>query len=315
MFWGSLKSQNLVYNGSFEEYYSCPMGNDLGNGQLELAKGWWKPTLGTSDYFNACNTNIVSVPTNFVGYQYAQNGNGYVGFGAIEWLDNGIPNNMEYIQTRLIEKLNPCSKYYFSMYVSLANKSEYALGDLSAFFSNDSLSIQTYLSIGLVPQIVNGSNPILDTLNWTKVEGYFVADGTEERLTIGYKSGGVTNDTLFLQDLYDDVGVSYYLVDNVSLIELEQIPIEECNLSEITLPNVITPNNDGINDFIDLEELSSFYPKVKIVNRWGIVIAELDTNNSIWNGNEVSDGVYFYFLEYTIGNKEYKQNGFIQLLR
>lgn len=314
-FWVSTDAQNLIYNGSFEEYYSCPVSNDLGNGQLELAKGWWKPTQGTSDYFNACNNGIVSVPTNFVGYQYAQDGQGYVGIGAMEWFDDGTPNTLEYIQTRLLEKLKPCSKYYFSMYVSLADKSEYAIGDLSAFFTSDSITIQTYLSIGLEPQFVNNGSPIIDTMNWTKIEGYFVADGTEEYLTIGYKSEYFANDTLFLQNLYDGVGVGYYLVDNVFLMEFEQVPIEDCNLTGTTLPNIITPNNDGINDFINLDNLSSFYPKVKIVNRWGNVVGELDANNTIWTGDNLSDGVYFYFLEYSIGNKEYKQNGFIQLLR
>lgn len=86
---GFLRSQeNLVPNGSFEEFWQCPVGNDLNDGQFERCKYWWKPTTsGTADYFNECHTGgIVGVPNNFWGYQEAFHGKGYVGILPLEGL-------------------------------------------------------------------------------------------------------------------------------------------------------------------------------------------------------------------------------------
>ena len=67
--------QNLVPNGSFEEYTSCP----------ELISsvfltGWTNLHTTSADYFNACNLNgVADVPLNQFGYQYASDGQAYVG--------------------------------------------------------------------------------------------------------------------------------------------------------------------------------------------------------------------------------------------
>lgn len=314
-FWVSVNAQNLIYNGSFEEYYSCPVSNDLGNDQLELAKGWWKPTQGTSDYFNACNTTYVSVPSNFWGYQPAQDGQGYIGLVPF---DTNIQSDylvLEYVQTKLNSKLKPCTKYNFTMFVSLANLSKYAVGDLSIMFSEHQLNESTDSVISISPQLINDSNPITDTLEWVEINFDYVASGFETFLTIGYKGSSFIGDTVLIQDINPGYIYSYYYIDNVSLFQVGNVPLEECNIGEISLPNVITPNNDGINDFLDIHNYSHLEPIVKIVNRWGNTVAILDSGNLVWTGTNESEGVYFYLMEYFIENKQYTQNGFIQLLR
>lgn len=68
-----------------------------------------------------------------------------------------------------------------------------------------------------------------------------------------------------------------------------------------SIPNVFTPNGDGINDvfFITSTELTDF--RLFIVNRWGEVIFETNDPNQGWdgtsNGKKCSDGVYFYTLK------------------
>jgi gliding motility-associated-like protein len=314
-FWVSVDAQNLIYNGSFEEYYSCPVSNDLGNGQLELAKGWWKPTLGTSDYFNACNNGVVSVPSNFWGFQPAQEGQGYIGLVPIEYYSGSNLLGLEYVQTKLIEKLVPCNEYTFSMFVSLANKSKYAFGDLSVMFSANQTNENTTSTISLIPQFTNESLPIIDTMEWVQISFNYIATGFEQYLTIGYKDSDFNGDTVLIQDINPGYVYSYYYFDNVSLTSLGEVSVEECNLGEISLPNVFSPNNDGINDVLDIQSYSHLEPIVKIVNRWGNIVAILDQNNLIWTGTNESEGVYFYLMEYTIGSNQYTQNGFIQLLR
>ena len=71
-----IDAQNIVPNPSFETYTNCPTG--LGTGNLECTP-WVTPTLGTEDYFNACNTGDVGVPANLFGNQAAHTGDAYVG--------------------------------------------------------------------------------------------------------------------------------------------------------------------------------------------------------------------------------------------
>lgn len=315
----TIAQENLIYNGSFEEYYSCPTGNDLNDGQLELAKGWWKPTLGTSDYFNACNTTYVGVPTNLFGYQESFEGNAYVGFG-VAWDSLSNYLGFEYIQSQLTEILKPCYRYKICFWVSLAEASTHGVSKIGMLFSpnkfnSDSVNFANVSSISTAPQFVNNSNPIIDTSNWIKVEGDFVADGTEEYVTIGYFFPTIQNDTSFVQNHISNSYVFYYYIDSVSLIEIGEVSENLCHVPEITLPNVITANNDGVNDVLSIAKWLGFHVEVRIYNRWGNEVALLNDDNPIWNGANCSDGVYFYKLTYELDNKTKQQSGFIQLIR
>ena len=68
--------QNLIPNSSFEIYDTCPTTlSTPGDYQINHALGWYSPTYATSDYYNACNPGIVSIPSNLLGYQVAMDGN------------------------------------------------------------------------------------------------------------------------------------------------------------------------------------------------------------------------------------------------
>lgn len=304
----NLKAQgNLVPNGSFEEYYSCPISNDLGNDQLELAKGWWKPTLGTSDYFNRCNTDIVGVPNNFWGYQEAFQGDGYTGIGAIGWyLSTGKYLGGEYIQTELLSPLGQCEKYYFEMYINFSNYSTYAFSKIGVVFTKDKLQFDNQSSIVVKAQIINNSGFLSDTIDWVKISGSYTASGGEKYLTIGYFFDSVENDTLNFQPpmFFNDEGYGYYYIDMVSLIE--KGVDYDC---EYIVPNVFTPNGDGNNDaWIYFANDES---ELKIFNRWGQTVYHNIGSSHSWSGNNCFDGVYFYKLSF---GKELK-TGFIQLIR
>ncbi|MBX2948191.1 MAG: hypothetical protein KF704_02840 [Crocinitomicaceae bacterium] len=105
------QGQNLVYNGSFEEYSECPVSAEMNNGQFERARGWWIPTLASPDYYHRCNNdnngawNSVWIPNNFWGHQETFYGDGYAGF--IPVMD-GSGLEYEYFRTELISPLKPC---------------------------------------------------------------------------------------------------------------------------------------------------------------------------------------------------------------
>lgn len=65
--------------------------------------------------------------------------------------------------------------------------------------------------------------------------------------------------------------------------------------------NIITPNNDGVNDFIQFEE-NSGVESLTVFNRWGEEVFYSDIIPIHWNGidqssRNLSDGVYFYIIK------------------
>ncbi len=66
----------------------------------------------------------------------------------------------------------------------------------------------------------------------------------------------------------------------------------------ITIPNVITPNDDNQNEAFVIANLE-YHPntKIKVYNRWGRVVYSSDNYQNDWKAEDVSGGVYYYVLE------------------
>jgi gliding motility-associated-like protein len=307
----SLKAQqNLVLNGSFEEYYSCPTGNNLNDGQFERCKYWWSPTSASPDFFHECNNSVnglVGVPVNFWGYQEAYDGDGYVGFIPVMY-DNQIL--CEYFRIKLNEYLKPCSRYRFQMYVNMANYSTHGIGKIGALFTQNDVFYQITGRINEKAQVTYSGLPIVDSVNWTKIEGSFIAKGGEQYLTIGLFEEVL--DTSFVQIATAFYLHTYYYVDSVSLTEINEEVKKPCEF-HLEIPNVFTPNNDDINDIIDLSQYVGFIDRIRIINRWGNTVKVLTKDNPIWDGSNCIDGVYYYIVE--DDKFKTKQTGYIHLVR
>jgi len=93
--------------------------------------------------------------------------------------------------------------------------------------------------------------------------------------------------------------------------------------SKLEVPNVFTPNGDGINDLYFLNVANMAEITFLIFDRWGNLVYELTstTGNVEWNGRnqldvDCSEGSYFYVLTAKGGDGEaYDQKGTITLLR
>lgn len=93
------------------------------------------------------------------------------------------------------------------------------------------------------------------------------------------------------------------------------------SIEEVIVPNVLTPNNDDVNDywFVTADCVEEF--ECSILNRWGNLVYQYNDISGFWNGkdlggNDSSEGVYFYkiTLKYYSGNSE-DLHGFITLVR
>lgn len=71
---------------------------------------------------------------------------------------------------------------------------------------------------------------------------------------------------------------------------------------EITIPNIFTPNGDNANEVFWIDVKYGATIAVQIFNRWGNLMYEMDDFADRWdgkvNGNDASDGVYFF--KYTV---------------
>jgi len=80
---------------------------------------------------------------------------------------------------------------------------------------------------------------------------------------------------------------------------------------ELFIPNVFSPNNDGVSDFFLIEYSGDEAIHIKILDRWGVLVFETRNKQESWNGNNLNgqasqEGVYFYAV--TIGSKGYSGN-------
>jgi OOP family OmpA-OmpF porin len=302
-----------VYNGGFEEFDTCPTNTSTEfDIQIEFALGWYSPSLGTPDYFNACSIDnpnqytSVGVPSNFIGTQVPNSGNAYGGFyGYVDWI-----NGKEYLQTKLVNSLEKGKIYEVGFFVSLSDSSEYALNEIGVHLSPNQITRNDFSPFDLIPQIKSNIGFITDTSKWLKISCYFLAEGGEKYMTIGnFQDSSI----IFLMDINNSTsttgkGTSYYYIDDVYIRE-SQI--------EIDFPNVFTPNNDEINDHYVPILVSITNWSCYIVNRWGNSIVKLDQTNPYWdgkvNGVDCSEGVYYYSFEAPeIG---LKKTGFFSLIR
>ncbi len=293
-----LFGQNLVPNPSFEDTVYCPSSM----AQPNAVASWFNPTQASPDYYNVCSLTGAGVPVNDVGYQNAQEGNGYIGLITIFTSE---VNYREYYEVELLEELEIGKTYYWCLYVSATDSCDYISNNIGISLSSTIVqnNNQTLL---LSPVVGNYSSIISESKAWKKISGEFIASGGEKYLVLGnFYNDSQTN---VLQTLSNTIGGegAYYYIDNVYLGET---PCEE---QEYKIPNVITPNNDGVNDrfVLDFE-----YRLIQIYNRWGQLVFESDNFTDYWDGTfdgkEVADGNYFYIVN--VEDKVFK--GFVHVIK
>lgn len=103
--------------------------------------------------------------------------------------------------------------------------------------------------------------------------------------------------------------LTFTVTDRCGNTEIGNLNVEviACN---IIIPNVITPNGDAMNDYLVFENLEYFPDNhLQIFNRWGQLIYEKDGYQNDWDGDDHTDGTYFFILELNNRtNDVYKQS-------
>ena len=134
------------------------------------------------------------------------------------------------------------------------------------------------------------------------------------------KDGTAVSTTDFFFFLEKETG-KYEVSLNVGGCE-DKVMVTAINC-EVEVPNIITPNGDGMNDVFRImltgdgapEYYSSFPNSTLIIyNRWGKKVFESNNYRNDWDGESLSDGVYYWNL-YLADGKETEMNGTVTILR
>lgn len=219
---GTALSQNLVRNGGFEDFVECPVKMSNLNRDAEF---WNAPTLGTTDYFNECSRTKLGIPMNFKGKQEAFEGSGYAGLYLFAPKDY-----REYIQVPLSETLEKGHRYQLNLSLSLSEKSDGAVMDMGAVFSDKPLSIHTKRQLSHA--VLESENSKIthvkqfpatgfydDKTKWMRLSLEIVGKGFENNLILGnFKSNVGTHYMDFENNSSQAEDYSYYYVDDVSLV-------------------------------------------------------------------------------------------------
>ncbi len=97
--------------------------------------------------------------------------------------------------------------------------------------------------------------------------------------------------------------------DNDTKSETEQRP-------ELVIPNVITPNGDGINDEFEIKNLEKYEVKnIVITDRNGKVVFDVINYQNNWSANNLPEGVYYYMLKIRYDNENFVKSGMITVIR
>jgi hypothetical protein len=112
------------------------------------------------------------------------------------------------------------------------------------------------------------------------------------------------------------ITVKYDEMNTCSIVDLSILSFEDCTDEiEIVFPNVLTTDNNGINDYYIIDIPFGQTVDLTILNRWGNRVYNEEHYSNKWSPTNLSDGVYFYVAKVTNKNGEITQyTGHIQLI-
>jgi len=90
------------------------------------------------------------------------------------------------------------------------------------------------------------------------------------------------------------------------------IPVD----ATLHIPNVFTPNGDGLNDRFVIKNLLQYQGReLIVVNRWGNQVFKSDNYNNDWDGGSLAEGTYYYILRYRNGGDWKTAKGPVAIIR
>jgi len=136
-----------------------------------------------------------------------------------------------------------------------------------------------------------------------------------ETITVeGCNNAGTCETATVTIEVGDDCDSEGFRIEGNRLTDISQH--EQCSL---VIPNVFTPNNDGINDVVKLPSLtecySGFEVAFKVFDKMGrsVFAAEELQQGILWDGEHAAAGAYYYHFSIQYEGERLDQTGYIEL--
>ncbi|MFT2008776.1 gliding motility-associated C-terminal domain-containing protein [Pontibacter sp. 13R65] len=88
-----------------------------------------------------------------------------------------------------------------------------------------------------------------------------------------------------------------------------EVLAEDCPV----IPNIITPNGDGLNNLFSIQGIEMKNVRLEIFNRWGKTIYKDNNYKNTWSPSNVAAGIYYYYIKSGPSSREYK--GWIEIIK
>lgn len=217
-------SQNLVQNGSFEEFTDCPLGGFKKAKESLGIPDWFGLAFGTPDYYNSCagSSAPFGVPNNWRGYQSAYHGDAYLGLGVYQRWHKPNERAISNLKTEL--KKNKLYCFGFKAVMATESYGGIATNNLHGTLTNAAMDKNHNL--------YNRSKNIIlkDSLNWQSLNTFFIADGYEQTLILG---GNENRDSVMVNRRdCRHCRDSYYFFDAVYLLEISPELLSKINKND-----------------------------------------------------------------------------------
>ncbi len=160
-------------------------------------------------------------------------------------------------------------------------------------------------TIGIPPLLVNFTNlSNADYFIWDLGNGDSIVT-TDPAATIAtYYNGAETF----------NVSLTAYLNGCPAYYSNEVITYYDSEL--IKVPNIVTPNGDGKNDYWEINTQNMDELHADIFNRWGLKVGELVRPDDLWNPKSEGEGTYYYMLHAVgLDEERYNLEGYFTVLQ
>ncbi len=92
--------------------------------------------------------------------------------------------------------------------------------------------------------------------------------------------------------------------------------VASTDIAPLTIVNTFSPNGDGINDVWVIKNIE-LYPdnELTVINRWGNEVYHVKGYQNNWDGSNLSNGTYFYYLKVNMCGDDNSYKGYVTIVR
>lgn len=270
--------------------------------------------MDTPEYYNACigsSDTVPGIPRNLFGYQFAQDGDAYVGM--FSYLPD---DNREMISGELTETLVVGQTYYGSFWANAAYGGPQQVGLACDNFGMFLMTVapdfvQYPATLPLVNHAQVFSHQIIsDTTSWILVSGSFVADSAYKYLVLGNHFDNLHTAVEIIGPGADEY--AYTLVDAVCLSANPGGCPMSSSILEYVAGDIVLGPNPARNE-LNLAWGNTRYSNLMVVDAIGRILMRqnvFDRNSALLQTEGLANGTYQLILE---GKKEKQVRKFVVL--